>query len=475
MLKYYVKNILFAIVFFFAGSITQAQSLIKLKIPASDFAPAEGKNKVKFEDNGDRRIFRGDAFATVVLTAKIKLPQPGAGENKLRGIVVHFSTSKDGPSMRTVALKQGNTAVFNLNTHVSGDFTVTEKVQPAEYANAWHWNDGISVYPYSVISITIMYPGGFDSQVDAGEFVLNNVEVLYPRTIQLGQSSTTVKPIQSMAQQATVAGAGTGATKSNSMQTANVAGDNTLVATTGIIYVISDNKDLKWYHHTGYANGSFSWAAQSGNKVGENWDFQQLFSGNNGIIYAINSSNELLWYNNTGFKDGSFKWAPQSGNKIGTGWDFKQVFYGGKGVIYAINADNELFWYRHNGYMNGTAEWAPGSGNEVGTGWDFKQIFSGGNGIIYAINENNDLLWYKHEGYKDGSFTWAAQSGSTVGTGWDFKQIFSGGNGVIYAINANNDLLWYKHEGYKDGSVTWAAQSGSKIGNGWDVENIFSF
>src|SRR5437762_6830675 len=105
MPKYYSKQILLALTLFFAGSITQSQSLLKLKIPASDFAPAEGKNKVKFEDNGDRRIFRGDAFATVVLTAKIKLPQPGAGENKLRGIVVHFSTSKDGPSMRAIALK----------------------------------------------------------------------------------------------------------------------------------------------------------------------------------------------------------------------------------------------------------------------------------------------------------------------------------------------------------------------------------
>jgi hypothetical protein len=45
-----------------------------------------------------------------------------------------------------------------------------------------------------------------------------------------------------------------------------------------------------------------------------------------GVIYGVNHNNDLLWYRHDGRGDGSFEWAEGSGNKVGNGWDFKQLF-----------------------------------------------------------------------------------------------------------------------------------------------------
>jgi hypothetical protein len=77
-----------------------------------------------------------------------------------------------------------------------------------------------------------------------------------------------------------------------------------------------------------------------------------------------------------GRTDGTFRWAAGSGNVVGTGWgDFKQLFSGGDGIIYGVNQNNQLVWYRHVGRTDGSFRWAAGSGNVVGTGWAFTQLF----------------------------------------------------------------------------------------------------
>ena len=136
---------------------------------------------------------------------------------------------------------------------------------------------------------------------------------------------------------------------------------------------------------------------------------------------------DLLWYRHEGRNDGSFRWASTEGKKVGQGWNFKQVFSGGDGVIYGIKDNGDLLWYRHEGRNDGSFRWAPNSANKVGQGWNFKQVFSGGNGVIYGTADNGDLLWYRHEGRNDGGFRWAPNAGKKVGTGWfkfNIKQIF---------------------------------------------------
>jgi Tachylectin/Astacin (Peptidase family M12A) len=86
------------------------------------------------------------------------------------------------------------------------------------------------------------------------------------------------------------------------------------------------------------------------------------------------SGGQLKWYRHTGQIDGTFRWAAGSGNVVGTGWNFKKVFSGGDGVIYAVDNNNQLKWYRHDGRTNGTFTWAPGSGTVVGTGWVFDML-----------------------------------------------------------------------------------------------------
>jgi len=56
-------------------------------------------------------------------------------------------------------------------------------------------------------------------------------------------------------------------------------------------------------------------------------DFKQVFAGSGGAIYAIKENGDMLFYKYAGAADGSPNWAIQA-KKIGNGWNFKQVFAG---------------------------------------------------------------------------------------------------------------------------------------------------
>lgn len=223
----------------------------------------------------------------------------------------------------------------------------------------------------------------------------------------------------------------------------------------GVIYALRENGELLWYRHIGRGDGTFTWAEGSGNVVGTGWDFMKIFpSGSgDGVIYVIPHNEvdpvtgqikkgDLLWYRHDGWRDGSFTWAAESGQKVGHQWDgFADVFGGGEGVIYGIKPGGELVWYCHEGRGDGTFAWAPNSGNTIGHGWDsFASIFPGGGGVIYAIEKRGidwttghevggHLLWYRHDGWRDGSEVWAGGY-QTVGNRWDvFTTAFFGGDG----------------------------------------------
>jgi hypothetical protein len=249
----------------------------------------------------------------------------------------------------------------------------------------------------------------------------------------------------------------------------------------GVIYAVTLNDDLMWYRHDGRGDGSLRWAAAEGRKIGQGWEFKQLFA-NAGYLYGIKPTGELMWYHHLGREDGTFRW--EEGKQVGTGWaSFAQVFSGGDGIIYAIEpvvgaqlspiygqkakpaSGGRLLWYRHVGQKDGSFRWE--GPKVVGTGWGgMRSVFYGGDGIVYALQENGDLMWGRHLGRNDGTFRWEGLK--KVGNGWGgFTKLFAGGDGVIYAIKDNGELLWYRHDGRNDGSFRWAAAEGKNIGSGW--------
>jgi hypothetical protein len=60
--------------------------------------------------------------------------------------------------------------------------------------------------------------------------------------------------------------------------------------------------------------------------VGNGWAVRQAFSGGDGVIYAVMANGDLLWNRHDGRGDGSFTWAAPQGKKVGTGWMFNDVF-----------------------------------------------------------------------------------------------------------------------------------------------------
>jgi hypothetical protein len=248
----------------------------------------------------------------------------------------------------------------------------------------------------------------------------------------------------------------------------------------GVIYGVTLNDDLMWHRHDGRTDGSFRWAAGEGKKIGQGWQFKQLFA-NAGFVYGIKDSGELMWYQHLGREDGTFRW--KDGKQVGTGWaSFTNVFSGGDGIIYAIEpmsapgldagtgrvkkpSGGRLMWYRHVGQKDGSFRWE--GPKVVGTGWAaLRQAFYGGNGVVYFVQENGELMWARHIGRDDGTFRWDGPK--KVGSGWGgFTKLFSGGDGVIYAVQENGDLVWYRHDGHNDGSFRWAAAAAKKVGSGW--------
>src|SRR5436190_1567637 len=65
-------------------------------------------------------------------------------------------------------------------------------------------------------------------------------------------------------------------------------------------------------------------------------------------IYAIKDDGDMLFYQHAGTDDGSATW-PIMAKKIGNGWNFKQVFAGDRGAIYAIKDNGDMLFYQHAG------------------------------------------------------------------------------------------------------------------------------
>jgi hypothetical protein len=240
----------------------------------------------------------------------------------------------------------------------------------------------------------------------------------------------------------------------------------------GVIYVITQSGELRWYRQKDPQNGGADWAPGSGKVIGHGFDgYSKIFSGDGGIsgdagiIYAINPGGRLFWYRYSDPAGG----AGQLGQAkdIDYGWTFSKVFSAGDGVIYAVDSGGTLFWYRYSdpaggagGFTNKTS--LKGQGTPIGRGFDgYSQIFSGGGGlsgnagIIYAVDSEGTLFWYRYSDPAGG----AVQLGQPkkVGRDWTFPTVFSGGGGgVIYAVDSGGRLFWYRHNDPAGGVVGFA-------------------
>jgi hypothetical protein len=153
---------------------------VQVTMAGTAFTP-EGRD-VTIQDESGRRHFRGKPFAKVMLRATLVMPAATAAEFKMQRLAVHFRTSRGGPTLRAVELRNGANTAFRLETQVGGDYTAREITTPETAANAWDWkNDPVRVSGQSVLRLEVQFPGGIDSQINPGEFVLTNVQVDYPR------------------------------------------------------------------------------------------------------------------------------------------------------------------------------------------------------------------------------------------------------------------------------------------------------
>ena len=83
---------------------------------------------------------------------------------------------------------------------------------------------------------------------------------------------------------------------------------------------------LMWHRYVG-VDGAPGWAHGSGGTVGERWGhFTHVFAARDGVIYALTRVGDLLWYRHEGRNDGTFNWAARSGEKVGHSWKFKHLF-----------------------------------------------------------------------------------------------------------------------------------------------------
>ncbi|HEX9983594.1 MAG TPA: tachylectin-related carbohydrate-binding protein [Thermoanaerobaculia bacterium] len=431
---------------------------VRVLIPGTAFT-LEGRSGTMTDVAGGR-AFRGNNFATLILRAPLRMPAAGVADPKMQRLVIHFRTSEPGPSLRSVELREGSSALFHVRTHIKGDYRASEVITPDLAANAWDWGKApLTVSSQSVLRLEITFPGGYEGAINSGELVITDVAVDFRKPLVVSRDRITDMVTTDRVSEPRV--------------TPPAPSPAPGPQSSAVIYALNGGGDLLWYRHDGRGDGTVRWAEQQGKKIAGDWDVKQVFAAGNGVIYVVTSAGDLLWNRHDGRADGSARWAEAESKIVGTRWDFEHLFSGGDGVIYAVTPAGELLWYRHDGQTDGSATWAAPEPRNVGRRWKYKHVFSGGNGVIYAVTDDNQLLWFRHDGWKDGSRRWAAAQGKTVGTGWDVRQVFSGGEGVIYAVMPNGDLVWNRHEGQGDGTPRWTVSHGSKVGQGWTFANVF--
>lgn len=157
-----------------------AQGLVRVDTPGTSFTP-KGSDVTVDDVPGGRR-FRGQAFATVIVQGTLKMPASRAVDHKMHRLAVHFRTSPNGPTLTSVAIPNTGSGPWEFATGLQGDYMTRDAVGPKGAANSWDFKLAPPIVgATTVIRLQIQFPGGFDSVVDTGEFVLKGISVDFER------------------------------------------------------------------------------------------------------------------------------------------------------------------------------------------------------------------------------------------------------------------------------------------------------
>jgi hypothetical protein len=176
----YIVSAALVVAFLFSHSSQYAQVFVTVKTPGTNFSTA-GTDGTADDVAGGRR-FRAPAHDDLKIRGLLRVPQSAGGVSKthlLQQLTIHFRTSPSGPSLQSVELRNGSQRRFFISTNLSGDYTTRATSTPADGANMWKWKTPIEVDSQSVIVLEIGFPGGFDSSVNPGEFVLTSVDAQF--------------------------------------------------------------------------------------------------------------------------------------------------------------------------------------------------------------------------------------------------------------------------------------------------------
>lgn len=145
-----------------------AQGQVPTVTPGTAFV-ADYPPDVKVDDVADGRRFAGKAFAKVLVRAKLVMPGPGNREYRLQRVAVHFRTERSSVSLRAVELRRVRNP-FRKAVNLSGDYTRREKDNVQDFGDI-----PVAVTRDSLIYLELQFPGGFDSKIDPGAFVVTSV------------------------------------------------------------------------------------------------------------------------------------------------------------------------------------------------------------------------------------------------------------------------------------------------------------
>jgi hypothetical protein len=154
-----------------------ALHILRQTTPGRDFIVETRRAIKSAEVQGQSQIFRGEAGELLSVRASIAPPNPSVARPDLSRLILHFRTSRNGPSIRSVELLAGTQPVFRPNVlRLAGDFSTAERQD-----NAWAISPPETMLGALILRIKAQFPIGFDTAIDPGELVIVGAVTEFPR------------------------------------------------------------------------------------------------------------------------------------------------------------------------------------------------------------------------------------------------------------------------------------------------------
>ncbi|MGE8063568.1 hypothetical protein [Pseudomonas sp. NPDC089569] len=160
-----------------------APRTMRIDTPGSAFTAISGKAAI--DDVPDGRRVKGKAFSDVTLVGELNPPTAKVAERNATRLELHFRTSPGGPTLLRIILPDGNKVELGLK----GDFLADSEGKAFDFGDV-----PLKFYDHSKLKLVIRYPGGIDSQIDPGEFVLKKVSLYYPSKLDVYTQLPHTKP-----------------------------------------------------------------------------------------------------------------------------------------------------------------------------------------------------------------------------------------------------------------------------------------